>query len=179
MIYLSTYTYTYTTTRIQVLDDHFELFLRCSSIEHKNREKLRDAVERQELSAIGIYIEDNGYRIAEVEFSVDWDEHKRQISMNGTMFDTDLPGFEKNVAPEAYVAAQRLVSAAKTMNKPVRSWILVSPEVRSNPQRHKQLCDELGYCYGSSVAPWENTPDSRERNINYLPEATVTQRTAR
>lgn len=41
--------------------------------------KLLKAVDNKELSAVGIYIEDGGYRIAEVEFEIDWDEHQRMI----------------------------------------------------------------------------------------------------
>ena len=97
--------------------------------------KLLKAVDNKELSAVGIYIEDGGYRIAEVEFEIDWDEHQRMIGVYGTQFNTDLPGWDNGVSPEAYIAAQRLVEAAKQMGKPVRSWIRVSPSVRNNPAR--------------------------------------------
>lgn len=181
MVPINTYTntYTYTTTRIQVLDDHFELFLRCSGMPDQDVEKMIEAVERQEVVAVGIYISDSGFRIAEVEFEVDWEEHKRQIGIHGDIFDADLPGFKDNVSPEAYVAVQRLVKAAEGMKKSVRSWIRVSPQVRNDTQKHQEVCKQLGYSYGSSVEPWKEEPIKRERPVNYLPEAKVIQRTAR
>ena len=141
--------------------------------------KFLTAVENKELSAVGIYIEDAGYRIAEVEFEIDWDEHQRMIGECGTQFNIDLPGWDKNISPEAYIAVQHLVSAAKEMRKNVRSWISVSPAVRSDPNKHKKVCDTLGYSYGSHVSPWKNEPVVQSRNINYLPEAKITQRITR
>ena len=137
------------------------------------------AVENRELSAVGIYIEDAGYRIAEVEFRVDWDEHDRMIEEYGAQFDIDLPGWSNSVSPEAHVAAQRLVLAAKEMKKVVRSWISVSPSVRKNPKKYKLVCDTLGYSYGSKVCPWKDKPIEQTRNINYLSEAKLVQRVAR
>ena len=181
MILINTYTnsYTYTRTRIGVIDDHFELFLTCAKMPKSDIKKLLKAVDNKELSAVGIYIEDGGYRIAELEFEIDWDEHQRMIGVYGTQFNTDLPGWDNSVSPEAYIAAQRLVEAAKQMGKTVRSWIRVSPSVRNNPARHKAVCANLGYVYGSTVPSWKDEPITQSRNVNYLPEAKVTQRTIR
>lgn len=181
MIKIRTYTnsYTYTRTRIGVIDDHFELFLTCAGMSKSDISKFLTAVENKELSAVGIYIEDAGYRIAEVEFEIDWDEHQRMIGECGTQFNIDLPGWNNGVSPEAYIAAQRLVSAAKKMGKTVRSWIIVSPSVRNDPKKHKIVCDTLGYSFGSTVSPWKDKPVVQSRSINYLPEAKVTQRIAR
>lgn len=180
-IRINTYTNTHTfaRTRIGVIDDHFELFLTCANISEPNIEKFLKAVDDKELSAFGIYITDNNYRIAEVEFQIDWDEHQRMIGVYGVHFDTDLPGWDNGVSPEAYVAAQRLVKAAKQMGKPVRSWILVSPPVRKDPTWHKAVCDKLGYSYGSTVPAWKDEPIEQSRNVNYLPETKVTQRSVR
>lgn len=177
----NTYTnsYTYTRTRIGVIDDHFELFLTCAKMSKSDIKKLLAAVDNKELSAVGIYIEDGGYRIAEVEFEIDWDKHQRMIGVYGAHFNTDLPGWDNGVSPEAYIAAQRLVEASKKMGKPVRSWICVSSSVRGNPEKHKAVCSNLGYSYGSTVPPWKDVPVAQIRNVNYLPEAKVTQRVIR
>lgn len=181
MILINTYTnsYTYTRTRIGVIDDHFELFLTCAKIPKSEIKKLLKAVDNKELSAVGIYIEDNNYRIAEVEFEIDWDEHQHMIGVYGTHFNTDLPGWDNGISPEAYIAAQRLVKAAKQMGKPVCSWIKVSPSVLNNPARYKAVCNKLGYSYGSVVPPWKDEPITQCRKVNYLSEAKVTQRTIR
>ncbi len=151
----------------------------CANMPKRDIKKLLKAVDNKELSAVGIYIEDDDYRIAEVEFEIDWDEHQHMIGACGTHFNTDLPGWDNGVSPEAHIAAQRLVEAAKQMGKPVHSWIRVSPSVRNNPARHKTVCDNLGYSYGSTVSPWKDKPITQSRNVNYLPEAKVTQRTIR
>lgn len=62
------------------------------------------------------------------------------------------------------------------MKKTVRSWIIVSSSVSKDPKKFKTLCDTLGYSYESTVAPWKDEPVTQTRNINYLPEAQVTQR---
>lgn len=178
MFAIKTYTdsYSYTRTRIGVIDDHFEMFLRCSDFSDHDVELFLEAVENKELSAIGIYIEDDGYRIAEVEFEVDWDEHQRMIGTCGHYFDIDISGWKDGVSPEAYVTAQRLVTAAKKENKVVRSWIRVSPEVRRDEAKHKAICEKLGYCFESSVSPWKNPPIEQERSVNNLQEAKVIRR---
>lgn len=135
------------------------------------------AANNKELNAVGIYIEHDGYRIAEVEFEIDWDEHQHMVGLYGARFNANLPGWDKGVAPEAYITVQRLVEAAKKMDKPVRSWIRVSSSVRNNPEKHKAVCEDLGYSYGSTVPPWKEEPTTESRNVNYLPEAKVTQRT--
>ena len=174
----STSTYAFTRTRLSVIDDHFEMFLRCSNMSDERISKLLGAVERKELSAVGIYIEDGGYRIAEVEFQIDWDVHQNMIAAHGTHFDTNLPGFRDSISPEAYVAAQRLVQAAVDLKKTVRSWIIVDAAVRSDEARYKAVCSNLGYSFSSSPSPWKNEPQTQCRGISFLPEATVTRRCA-
>lgn len=148
----------------------------CAGMSKTDIKKFLKAVDNKELSAVGIYIEDNNYRIAEVSFEIDWDKHQQLVSTCGSHFDIDLPGWDNGVSPEAYITAQRLVKMAKQMGKTVHSWIMVSPTVRNNPVKHKAVCDNLGYSYGSSVSPWKNTPVTQSRNVNYLPEAKITQR---
>ncbi len=159
-----------------MIDDHFEMFLACANVPRPEIEKLLESVDNQELSAIGIYIEDGGYRIAEVEFEIDWDEHQRMVGVCGAQFDIDLPGWENGISPEAYVSARRLTKAAKAMGKPVCSWIRVSPDVRKNPTKHKAVCDKLGYSFGSTVPPWKDNPKEKFRTVDDLPEAKVIRR---
>jgi len=166
----------YTKSRIEVLNDHFEMFLRCSDLSDSDVEKLLESADKQEISAVGIYIEEKNYRIAEVEFAIDWLKHNDLVKTRGKVFDTDLAGWKNGIAPEAYISAQRLVNYAKQMRAPVRSWIRVSQSIRADTEKHKQVCTRLGYCYGNSVAPWENEPDEKTRYINGLEEAKVTCR---
>lgn len=178
MITIKTYTdsYSYTKTRIGVIDDHFEMFLRCSNFSEHKIKLFLEAVNNKELSAIGVYIVDDGYRIAEVEFEVDWDEHQRMIGTYGYHLNVDIPGWKDGISPEAYVCAQRLVQVAKEENKAVRSWIRISSDVRRDEAEYKALCKRLG-C-GGQVPPWANPPKEIERCINHLQEGKVTRRVA-
>lgn len=174
-----TYTQSFTKARIDVLSDHFELFLRCGGISESSIEKFLDAVERQELDAVGVYIEEGGYRVAEVEFEVNWETHNQMVHLNGKMFDTDLPGWNNGVSVEAYVAASRLTRLARAKGVEPRSWIRVSEKVRADKVKHRKVCDTLGYAYGSSVCPWKNMPLEQRRTIEGLEEGTITTRRAR
>ncbi len=176
MIKTNTTTNTYTKPRIDVIGDQFELFFRCSGKSDQEVESLLNAIRCHELEAVGVYIEENGYRIAEVELEVDWQQYSENVHICGNLFDTDSPGWKEGKAPEAYVAAGRLLKAAKKMRLPLRSWIRVSDSVRASTSEHKKVCDKLGYAYNSSVAPWKNTPSSRSRNIVGLEELQVTSR---
>ena len=134
--------------------------------------------DNKELASVGIYVESGGYRAIEVEFEIDWDEHERMIGTYGLQFNADLPGWDKGVAPEAYIAAQRLVKAAEKMGKPVHTWVMFSPAVRRDPKRYESLQKAIG-CGKSSVPDWKNDPVTQTRTVNYLPEAKVTQRVSR
>ncbi len=175
----STFTQAYVRPRISVLDDHFELFLRCGGMNDNEVDKFLRAVERHELQAVGIYIEENNYRIAEVEFAVDWVLHEEMTRISGNMFDTDRCGWKDGTAPEAYVAVTRLVQAAKEKKQNLKSWIRVSQHVRESPNLHKQVCQELGYAYGRSASPWKVPPEEHGRSILGLEEAKVIRREVR
>jgi hypothetical protein len=177
VISISTYTntHTYTRTRLGVIDAHMELFLTCAELSKSDIEKLLDAVDDKEISAVGIYIVDEGHRIAEVEFGVDWNKHEQMIGIYGTRFDTNIPGWKDDVSPEAYVVAQRLVLVARRMRKKVHSWIRVAPAIPRGSARYKAICDKLGY--GGTVPSWKENPTEENYSINGLPEAKVAGRT--
>ncbi len=98
------------------------------------------------------------------------------IQLSGELFDTDIGGWNQGVAPEAYVPVQRLVKIAKEKNLTVRTWIMVSDEVRKFPTEHKRVCKYLGYSYKGSVAPWKYPPKEKTRQVNGLEEAQVVTR---
>ena len=172
----STRTETYTKPRIDVIGAHFELFIRCAGMNDKEVDKFLKSVENHELKAVGIYIQEEDCRVAEVEFEIDWEEHLEQVHIYGEMFDTDLPGWKEGVAPEAYVLVSRLVKAAKEQNIEVHSWIMVSDFIRQSEEEHKRVCAELGYCFGGKVPEWKDTPKEDSRKIEGLQEAKVTSR---
>jgi hypothetical protein len=177
MVHTSTNTYTYTKPRIEVLEDHFELFFTCAGLSEDRIKKHLISIRNNELQAVGVYLEQDDYRIAEVELDVDWNAHHDNIRVSGSMFDTDIPGWKKGAAPEAYIAVQKLGQKAKELKLTVRCWIRVSSAVRSNPNKHKQVCDTLGYNYGGSVPPWRDGAFAEtSRQINGMSEATVTTR---
>ena len=107
------YTQSFTKTRISVLDDHFEMFLRCANMSDAEVEKLLNAVEKHEIEAVGVYLQEGEYRIAEVEFNVNWEKHQTLLQLSGDLFDTDIGGWKDGVSPEAYIPVQHLVKASK------------------------------------------------------------------
>ena len=170
---------TWTKTRSLVIDDHFELFFRCAGISDSDTQNLLRAVDKKEIQAVGAYIANDGYRIAEVELEIDWKEHMELVQVHGSLFDTDLPGWKKGVAPEAYVAVGRLSNIVKERGLPLRTWIRVSEHIRKISSEHQRVCNELGYEYGGTIEPWKEPPSERARQINGLPEGKVTSREAR
>lgn len=172
----STYSETYTHPRIDVIGTHFELFLRCAGEDDSTVEKFLKSIKDHELQAIGIYIEEDGYRIAEVELEIDWEEHLYLTNIKGDLFDTDLSGWKNNVAPEAYVLVSRLAKASKDLKLPISSWILVSDHIRQSPEEHKRVCEKLGYLYGSSIPPWKKPPMENSRKILGMEELKVAAR---
>ena len=174
--YTTTLTKTYTRTRTSVIDDHFELFLRCAEIDDDRVERILESVHNRELEAFGIYIVVDGYRYAEIEFSIDWYRHDGIVQAKGDFLDTYLPGWKNGQAPEAYIAAGNLVKAAQEMSVNIQSWICVTDEVRSDPEKHRSICKKLGYCYNRSPPSWKNPPKENRRIIQGLEEASVTAR---
>lgn len=171
-----TYPYAYTHTRLEILEYHFELFLRAAGLNDNDVELFLESVRNQELQAVGIYIEENNYMIAEVEFKVDWELHAEMVNANGKYFSDNIPGWKDGVSPEAYVAVQRLVKYASETHHRIRSWIRVTSSVRNKPEKHKQVCQKLGYAYGKSSPGWKKEPVNTQLTVHSLPEATITRR---
>lgn len=171
-----TSTKTYTTSRINVIDDHFELFLRCAGMDDDAIKLFLEAVDNHEIDAIGIYIMENEKRVAEVEFNIDWERHLEEIRVYGEIFDTDLPGWEDGVSVEAYVAVSRLSKAAKKRKLHISSWMIVSKDVWLSEEKHKELCERLGYDYYSTPPDWKKEPKENSRCIEGLSEAKIVTR---
>lgn len=177
----STYTntHTYTKPRTEVVRDQFELFLRYTGMQLPDREGLLASIARGDLAAIGAYLERDGFRFMEVELEVDWKLHAQLKRAEGDMFDTDQPGWEENASPEVNQYARQLSRIAKQEGLKVRHWIRVNRDIRSDPTRHKALCESLGYSFGSTVSPWQGgTPKEREISVLDLPETKIYERQA-
>lgn len=172
----NTDTQTYTKARIDVIEDHFELFLRCAGMDDDTVEKFLCSVEKQEIDEVGVFIVQESYRVAEVAFNVNWHTHMELVRLNGDIFDTELPGWDKGTSPEAYVAVGRLVKEAKRLNLDIQSWIHVTDVIRSSEEEHKRVCNELGYSFGGKVTPWKSKPLENVRQIEGLPEAKIISR---
>lgn len=177
MIKVYTETNVYTKTRLEVVSDQFELFLTYTGMRRLDREKLLAAIARGELAAIGAFLERDGFRYVEVEVEVDWELHAMLKRADGDAFNTDLPGWEENASPEVHQYARRLSHIAREEGLKVRHWIRVSREILLDPERHKELCDSLGYSFGSGVPPWPmGDPKEREVSVLDLPEIRLYER---
>lgn len=173
---VETRSYTYTDTRIDVIEYHFQLFLRNGGMTDDEIDQMTDSILNKELEAVGIYAEDNEGRILEVEFLVDWDEHNRLVERYGFNFDTNIPGWKDKVSPEAHIAVRNLVRKANKNHWQISSWIRVASKIRSNPSEYQKVADKLGY--GGTVPNWKKKPQTMSRKVQDLEEATVTQRSA-
>lgn len=175
----NTHTHTYTKPRSEVVRDQFEIFLRYTDMGTTRRDSLLASIGRGELAAIGAYLEQGGRRFMEVEVEIDWKFHAQLKNAEGDLFDTDLPGWEEGGSPEINQYARQLSRIAKQLGLTVRHWIRVIPEIRSEPSRHKALCDALDYSFGSTVPPWrDGTPRERAVSVLDLPETTIYEREA-
>ncbi len=171
-----TKTFTYTKARLSVIDDQFELFFRCAGMSDTEVKKMLKAIEEHKLDAVGVYIEDGGYKIAEVSLSIDWDLHNKIVFETGSTMNTKIAGWKDGVAPEAYVPVQNLAEMAQEMGKELCSWIHVSANFQNNKEKFKAVCDELGYNYNSSAPSFKEEPVEKKRSVNKLEELTVTKK---
>lgn len=169
-----TNTHTYTKPRTEVVRDQFELFLRYTGMRPDARERLLASIARGELEALGAYLERDGFRFMEVELEVDWELHAQLKRAEGDMFDTDQPGWEENASPEVNQYAHQISRIAKREGLRVRHWIRVNRDIRSDPTRHRALCESLGYSFGWTVPPWRGDgPKEREISVLDLPETRI------
>lgn len=150
-----TTTRVFTKTRIAVVEDQFNLMLRYSSMDGSRRERILNRISQKKVDGLGLYIEDEGFMLAEVSLVVDWNTHENLVNAVGSLFDTSLPGWEDNVCPEVWVAANRIANEAKDLGKRLRTWIRFSSSVYSNLEELKAMCEELGFSYGGKMPGWK------------------------
>lgn len=162
-----------TSSRIDVLGINFALFLASANVSDEKIRKLKSAVSNKEIEAVGVYIAEDGYRICEVEYNVDWDKHQEMCKVNGSLFDLNRPGYVNGACPEARQAVEWLVDEAKKLKRPISTWIRVTNKVRQDPSKHKEVCDRLGYCFGRSVPNWKNGYEEQSWNVMHLEETNV------
>lgn len=151
-----TLTRAFTKPRIAVVEDQFDLMLRYSSMEKSQRQKILKRISERKVEGLGLYIEDEGYMLAEVSLVVDWGKHENFVRATGSLFETDRPGWEDGICPEVGVAANRIANEAKEQGKRIRVWIRFADDVRRNPSEHREMCDELGFKYEGSMPGWKN-----------------------
>lgn len=154
--FAKTLTRTFTMTRIAVVEDQFDLMLRYSSMGTTRRQKILKRISEKKVEGLGLYLEDDGYMLAEVSLIVDWEKHSDFVNATGSLFDADRPGWEDGVCPEISVAANRIAKEAKNQGKQIRVWIRFSGTIRQNPNEHKAICDELGFNYRESAPGWKS-----------------------
>jgi len=177
MVNTYTHTHTYTKPRMDVVVDQYELFLRYAGVEDTRIDKLLESIKSKEIKAMGAYLEENGYRIAEVELEIEWDLHDQLIRAEGELFDTDLGGWVDGAAPEIHMYVRRLAKFAKEKSLSIRTWIRVSTTISNEPTRHEAVCKKLGYAFGNAVPAWRNGSNSEiVKKVLDLPEMKVVNR---
>lgn len=163
-------------TRIDVLGINFSIFLATAKMDDSSINRMKTAVYNKEVEAVGIFLEEGGYKIAEVEYNIDWNKHEEMCTASGSMFDINEKGYVNGVCPEVRFTVSALVDEAEQRGLPIRSWIRVTRQVRENPLKHKEVCDKLGYCYGKSAPGWKNGYNENTWNVYKLEETNVVYR---
>lgn len=171
-----TKTNTYTSARIFVIEDQFEILMRYGGFAESRRRAIKEEIEKENVQELGLVVEKNGYRIAEVSLEVNWALHKQLVKLEGEAFDQEKAGWENGECPEVSVYAARIAHAAKDVSGNLRSWIRFSDSVRSKPEQHKELCEKLGFAYGCAPPPFMSEGGSiktKEIRCFDLPELTI------
>lgn len=165
-----------TASRLDVLGINFSVFLSRAGMDDIAISRMRTAVSNREIEAVGIYLESGGYKIAEVEYNIDWEKHEERCTASGTIFNLNEKGYVNGVCPEIRFTVDTLVDKAKKQMLPIKSWIRVTSQVRENPAKHKDVCDRLGFCYGKYAPGWNNGYNENTWNVMNLEETNVVLR---
>jgi hypothetical protein len=175
---MRTYTHTSTWTRTEAVQDQFIMFLQYAAISDDQIERIVRGVQNKWLEAVGVYlVNGDGKRFLEIEIQVDWALHSDLIAVTPTIT-TDLPGWKERTAPEVRVLGHRFGVRARELGKPTRFWVRFVKDVRDDPTRYKELCGEVGVCYGTSAPEWSTPPGEKSYRIIDLNEVTAIGREA-
>jgi hypothetical protein len=178
---MSVYTRTFTLvkTRLESIEDQYAHFLQYGGVADDKAEMILLGVRNKWLVSVGLYLADSsGLRVAEVELRVDWGRHGELVLVQPTI-DLDLPGWNGTQSPEVKIAGRRFAQLAKEQDLPVRYWVRFAPSVVADPDRHKELCPQVGVSFQSGVPAWKSNPDERGDNLLDLAEAEIVIRRAR
>lgn len=172
-----THTYTYAKTRLEFINDQFELFFRYAGLNEDKINKLLSAIKHHYIKSFGIYVIEDNCRIAEVSIEIDWEKHNQIVKMRGDKIEKNISISKYNennkAAPEAYVAVKNLVAFAKDNNLPFSSWIIIDDKFYDSPTEYKKICDDLGYGGDGKVPEWKAIPITIDRKIEDLEETTI------
>jgi len=170
---VSTYTYTHAYTRAQVVVDQVSVLYREAGIAESSTNKVCHGVREKWLDAVGLYLERNGRRVYEIEARINWSAHSDLAELE---FSTDLPGWEGTGSPEAIILGARFAAVAKREGLTPHYWVRFTAAIRADPALHRNLCQEVGVDYGSSVPDWAATPTTRSLPLQDLREVGLSER---
>ena len=170
---MSTYTYTHAYTRAQAVVDQVSVLFGEAGVDGTNTAKVCKGVGNQWLQAVGLFLERNDRRVYEVEAQISWSAHSDLAELE---FSTDLPGWDKNGSPEALILGSRFAAVAKEEGLQPRYWVLFTAAIRADPQRHSQLCPEVGAVFGGAVPDWAEAPRVRSLRMQDLREISLSER---
>ena len=170
---MSTYTYTNAYTRTQVVVDQIDVLFDEAGIDDDRRAKICHGVGQRWLEAVGLYLEQDGKRVYEVEARINWSAHSDVASVE---FSTDLPGWEDSKSPEAIVLGGRFQGVAEEHSLSPRYWARFMSAIRANPAEHKRLCPLVGVLYQGKVPDWASTPTTRSLSLQDLGEIGMSER---
>lgn len=130
------------------------------------------AAERKELYAVGVYLENRDYRIAEIEITIDWNEYHRIQATQGPFLYVNQPDWERGVPSEICTIKKRLLDIAVNAGKPLYAWFSSLKHQFDGRNRREKIV----YYFEKKVPAWAGTPNESQVYINGLQEITVTMR---
>jgi hypothetical protein len=167
---LSTYTYTHAYTRAQAVVDQVSVLFSEAGINNTSTAKVCRGIQEKWLQAVGLYLERSGLR---VEARINWAAHSDVAELE---FTTDLPGWDNIGSPEAIILGRRFAAVAQTEGLSPNHWVLFMTAIRLNPERHRQLCPEVGVVFDSHVPDWAKVPTTRSLPVQDLREIGLSER---
>lgn len=170
---MSSYTYTHAYTRAQAVTDQVSVLFSEAGVDDASTEKVCRGVQNRWLQAVGLFLERNDRRVYEVEARIDWSAHSDSAELE---FSTDLPGWENIGSPEAIILGRRFAATAETQCLSPRYWVRFTTAIRADPDRHRQLCSEVGVVFGGGVPDWAASPRTSSLPLQDLREIGLSER---
>lgn len=158
--------------RIDIIRQLLEELLGFSKISNDDFRILLGAIEREELQAVGVYLEDHDHRIAEIKIAIDWDEYHQALATQGPYLCANKPDWERGLPSEICTLKKRFLDIAVNTGKPIYAWFSSLKQQSGG----RNMREKIVYYFDKKVPTWAVALNERQVAISELKEITVTMR---